>query len=209
MMSCLLPLFTLVFGWSYVCGAPVLHKWPWPQTVGMWSNTALTLLGVYAFGRVCRAMKVDEHLTNRHLVIIASVCVPLVMVGFGNYHSIFSALLAMAAFVWTSRINLSEWLGRIIIYIAPSMFSVYLLHSTRYGFGVIEVIEEDLPFGLILNAVIVGLFVFVVCVLVDLLRRCLCIKKAGLFLKGLDNAYDRAIGRLEMNLPCASHDDKC
>ena len=194
MISYLLPLLILVFGWSYVCGSPVIHKLPWPQTAGMGSNTALTLLGVYAFGRICRVMRVDERLTIMHLLIVALICVPLVMIGFGNYHSIFSSVLAMAAFVWVSRMNMPKWLSRIILFVAPSMFSVYLMHSTKYGFDLIEMLQDRVQLPLVLNAIVMGVIVFLFCVAVDFVRRIiLLVIDLKVVYSSFDNFYSKII----------------
>lgn len=201
-MIYLLPLLILVFGWTYLTGAPVVHKLSWPLTPGMGSNTVLTLLGVYAFARICCVARVHERLKNRHLVLIALVCLPLVAFGFGNYHSLFSAALALAGFVWMSRVNLPNGLCQFVLWLSPSMFAVYLLHSTRYGFEVIERLQDALRLPLVPCAILTGMIVFGACVLIDSIRRCICIPLNGALLGRIDRLYARIVDWCERSVAC-------
>lgn len=86
--------------------------------------------------------------------------------------------MAITFFMFFLRLEVGGIMGRIATYAAPSMFSVYLLHCgtnfgltrvwiERYMFLKVDGICKDV-FAVILAAV----STFVVCVVIDLLRRC-------------------------------------
>jgi len=77
-------------------------------------------------------------------------------------------------FFLAKNCGVPSWLGRICVWLGPSMFAVYLMHSHGQGWGYLREIQD----GLLLRNVPIGgaylltaLVVFVVCIVADLPRR--------------------------------------
>lgn len=170
---CLLPFFIVVFGWGLVPDLPILHKYKWLiNGTGLGSFTALTLLGVYACGRLYRRF---ENLFQFRTVTLMGVLALLLLIDsfgcgwFGRYASPFAVLTAAVAFALFKRIPLT---GDVILLISPSLFSVILLHSFRSRFDLlIWCVDCLLSINKVAACVLVSLGAFVVCVVIDIPRR--------------------------------------
>lgn len=84
------------------------------------------------------------------------------------------ALSMLLIFVWHVRVP--DWLGRVCLFIAPSMFPIYLMHTTtgighEVMFRLEEVISQNSSIHPALIIVITAVCVFVGCLLIDLIRR--------------------------------------
>lgn len=127
------PFLILVFGWSYLANFDLFKVMP--HTPGLGASTGLSLLGIYAIARICKK-------TNAFLLLrisnelLASLVVLLFLLGVLNcnlYNSPSALLLTMLSFALVLRLPVFS--GRVWKVLAPSMFSVYLLHTNGFVFG--------------------------------------------------------------------------
>ena len=108
-----------------------------------------------------------------------------------SYASPLIVICATSLFMTFTKVRFPQFLGRVCLYLGPSMFSVYLLHAGCHkvvAATLISRFEATLnsvlipgPIGIVLNLVITAVVVFVVCVGIDLLRR----TSVALLLRGL------------------------
>ncbi len=172
--SVLVPFFLLTFGWSFGKSLPVVGQML-PDTQGLGAYTGLTLLSVYVLARLCRRLDVGRWFSWPRAALALAVLWCATGVGFGDYSSPFAAALAAVAFLCFLRIPWPAWAGHAARWLGPSMFSVYLLHSNRLGFGLIRQAEDfliDAHGWPILPAYLaVALPLFLACLLADLPRR--------------------------------------
>lgn len=171
----LVPLVLLCFGWSLANAVLNSHpsiKWIVPDTPGLGAYTGLTLIGVYAVGRVYRLKRDKIHPPLWAWAALAIVSLIGCVFELGHYNSPCSVVLAIVGFVVCEKIQLPDWLGRSIMFVASSMFSVYLLQTNRFFIPKFAVINHHLAvLPLPVRYFIVACIVFVVCVSVDFLRR--------------------------------------
>ena len=133
--------------WSFGTNLPIVGRHV-PNSAGLGAYTALSLIMTYTFARVC-AVHLRDFLTRRSVVVLFLASIPCVMFGLGRYSSPFSMIVAGGVFVLFERvIRVPNWCGRLATLLAPSMFSVYLLHSDgRDGFALITQFERFLAGG--------------------------------------------------------------
>lgn len=166
-----LPLMILVYGWSY--GFEIAHFRPFVfPSVGLGAHTFLTLIGVYAVGRLFAQSRFEVRITTRISVAAVMLCIPFAVVGLAPYNSVFAVIMAAGLFVLFKRFV--SW--QTAVHIAPSMFAVYLLHETDSGGKFIR----EVGVGLVARGVpellmfpVVALSLFLMCLTLDLLRRCM------------------------------------
>lgn len=200
------PFFVLTFGWSFGHELPILSA-VLPTTPGLGNYTGLTLLCVYVFGGLCRRLGV-ERISLKVLLIILLPLLLLTAIGMGDYASPFATLLATTTFLLFKRMNLSAWGSRVVFALAPSMFSVYLLHTNQVGISFMLRVQEILLAGgwvpLYLAFSLSALVIFVVAVLVDLFRRVLCRTfnvPLSVVCRWIDIQYDEVMNWIGKKLP--------
>ncbi len=119
-------------------------------------------------------------------ILISIVLTSIEPLCLGAYSSPLSIYVAGIAFCFFKRVSCSPWVGELCCFLGPSIFSVYLLHTHKLGFMVINNAKESLarfsiPYPLI--CLMVAIMIFIVCLGIDLMRRAiinviLCILKA-------------------------------
>ena len=178
----LYPLVLLVFGWSFATTLPISGFIP--SSPGLTAYSSLTLLGVYIVARFSRRFY-DEggrffEIVSNKMVMLLILAVSLIMaaIGLGDYNSPFAVAVASSVFFLLKNCNISTWVGNACVWIGPSMFSVYLVHSHGQAWGYLKAIEDmllahslPLPMVYMLTAIVV----FGVCLLADL-PRCIMVK---------------------------------
>jgi surface polysaccharide O-acyltransferase-like enzyme len=174
----LYPLVLLVFGWSFATTLPISGLIP--LSSGVTAYSFLTLLGVYVVARFVKRLHNErgrffEIVSNKMvMLLILGVCLVMVAIGLGDYNSPFAVAVAASVFFLFKNCNISTWLGKVCAWLAPSMFSVYLIHSHGYAWGYFKMIEDYLLANFVSMSIVyvlTALIIFIVCLLADLPRR--------------------------------------
>jgi len=169
----LLPLFVLVGCWGFGKTLPLIGC-VLPSTEGLDAYGGVTLLGIYAAARLCRQVNMQDRLHTKWLWIALPILWCLTGVGLGDYNSPFAFALAAVCYLLVSRVKIPRRIARIITYIAPSMFSVYLIHTNMFGFPAMRTFEEEmLSHGVPLFGafIITGLLALTLSLCIDQVRR--------------------------------------
>lgn len=173
-----LPLLVVVWCWGFGLTLPI-GKDMLPVTDGLDVYGGITLLGIYAAARLCRECSLFNCLRLKWVLWIIPVLWALTGIGLGDYNSPFAFALAACMFVVFGKalrsVNGESWFGRVISFMSPSMFSVYLLHTHDFGFSLIKQVESILVNTGGVNAhisiLLTALVMFVGAFLLDLPRR--------------------------------------
>lgn len=174
----LYPLVLVAFGWSFATTLPVAGYLP--TSPGLTSYSFLTLLGVYVVARFARRLYDEggafyELMKNRKVVLlIVGVSLIMAAIGLGDYNSPFAITIAGGMLFMVKDCGIPSWLGRACVWLGPSMFSVYLMHSHGQGWGYLQEIQDRLlacNVPLLAAYLLTALVVFAVCIATDLPRR--------------------------------------
>ena len=170
-----LPLFMLCFGWSMLTSYNATLGIV-PRAAGLGHFSPLTMVGVYVAGRFLRFYETQIRLSGKSLAAIVVAMLVLAAMRLGFYNSPVALVLALATFMAVRKLRLeARWLQTSILFLSPSMFSVYLLHTNRAGLTWIipNAVDQAVGFGCGKwpSYVLVALVLFVVCCIVDLARR--------------------------------------
>lgn len=159
---------------------------PWfgygPYTLGMGAFTFLIMLTVYSLGRIVR-IKYDGRSSKTNVptlkLCLAAVVNLLILVcgwrlRLGAYCSPFAMSMSVLVFFLFKRISVPHLLAKVILFIAPSMFSIYLLHAHVVGAVCIKRMQNlcvttGLPQSVFIPLSAVA--VFSACLMLDLIRR--------------------------------------
>lgn len=172
----LIPLVLCAFGWSFATTLPVISVYT-PRPIALTAYSFLTLIGVYVVARIMRELDGRSALPvfrRRSLFAVGGICLVAASIGLGDYNSPFALVLAGCAFQLARTLHMPEKLGALFIWLAPSMFSVYLIHSHGQAWGYLAAIEDALlahGLPLPLAYVMTAACVFAVCVVLDMPRR--------------------------------------
>ena len=130
----ILPLLLVVFGWgclrNYNCLA-----WLIPTSPGLKAESFLTFMAVYCIGRCVRLLHIDERvpLPVKSVVAISLFVLISCTQGFlkaGN--NPLCVCLAVVLFLLIKELKMPFVLSRVILFLAPFMFSVYCISGTIY-----------------------------------------------------------------------------
>lgn len=144
-LSHVLPFLFLVYGWSFLMLVPGVQRFV-PRTPGLEPFSGITLCAVYLVGRLYRALDLDSRLTARWVVpatVLAGILSACVIPPTNTWGGIFARynsptlLVFSVGFFWCFRkgagqVNF-EWMEKILSWVGPSIFSVYLIHCNDYG----------------------------------------------------------------------------
>ena len=176
------PLLLCTFGWSFATTLPYIGKYL-PHTSGLTAYSFLTLLGAYAAARTLHILdddgKLDFLLNHRRWLFMGiSACLVMCAVGFNDYNSPFALILAGGVLLLLKDQNMPIWVERICVWLCPSLFSVYLIHSHGYAWGYLKEVQDwllscGIPLGI--AYLFTAIVVFIVCLLADLPRRAVVI----------------------------------
>ena len=166
----LLPFLIVVFGWAFLTG--IGHVKPYVFDVsGFETHSPLSLAGVYVAARYFRLTGMENRVPSKLLLAVLMVCAPLAMVGLANYNSPIAVIIVAALFLLFKRhVKCGTW----SLFVAPSMFAIYMLHSTLAGQRLFIGAEDFLMskhIPVLLMYAIVTVVVFVSCLIVDMCRR--------------------------------------
>ena len=173
-----LPIVITVYGWSYLCVIPYVKEYI-PVPLGFAPLSFFTMLGIYTAARMFKLLNIEERLKRGKPWMIVSVfliSVLMVVLGFHHHNSPFSLIVvALMFFIVKNWLPIEVHGAKLINLVAPSMFAVYLIHSTASGHVffkwflsyLIEVIGLSVFTAYFVSAVVV----FILCVNIDLVRR--------------------------------------
>lgn len=146
-----------------------------PSVLGFGDSSVLILLCIYVETRIIRRLKLDEWLSNHFGITLGMFAVSAIAVfwGFRHMFSLFAFVFAMCALLLLRRIRVGDKLGRFIVLVGPSLFSVYLLHMPfnecfpEWERAIFS--ATHLPHGV--SQFILATIVFFTCILIDIPRR--------------------------------------
>lgn len=173
LLTVFLPLCLLVYGWSY---ASMMTRFA--VVNGFSSIGLLSLLMTYIVGRSYR-LHFECRIAQCPLVWIICIlilCALMCVVGFYHHNSIFAVGFVLCSFLLVRRCRVpSGWLAMTVVYLAPSMFSIYLLHTTDVGLrlsaDLLKWCVETAGIPVYGSYFIVSGIAFVGCLCLDLIRR--------------------------------------
>ncbi|MGN0886205.1 MAG: hypothetical protein ACI4RT_04320 [Candidatus Spyradenecus sp.] len=196
----LLPPLAITFLWAFAQSIPRIGG-IFPKTPGVDSYAGLTLFGIYTLARLWRLGDWDRFLVGPRLYMALGVLMMLSIGGFYAYASPVAALLSGCTFLLFRRIPWPDWIGRVALWLGPSMFAVYLLHCNRVILPAFEPLEQAVMNALhcprLIAYPLATLPIFALCLAIDLPRRALLALTQRLWkplLQRLDALYTRHIG---------------
>lgn len=133
----------------------------------------LLMIAPYLLGRLCAEYRWQEKLNVWVLVLVAcaleigSIFLAVSFAGSISYVSPITLALAFVGFALFYQLNLPRWFASLTCFVAPSMFGVYIIHECCIKSWQCS----DFAAQSCGNSVIWAIGLFVVCVLIDLIRR--------------------------------------
>lgn len=167
------PLLIMIFIGAFLSHIPVIKNYI-PQSAGITSLSCLMMSAVYVVARVIQLRGYERYLYCKWFLILALISIISCYLGFSHYASPFGMIVAVFLFAIVRKIQIPKMFHGVIIFIAPSMFAVYLIHQAVHGFSFVREgmqIAATFSSSAILQTFIASVFVFITCLLVDLLRR--------------------------------------
>ena len=159
-LDVLIPFVALVFGWGYLTMLPGVMDYV-PSTAGLTAYSGITLLGVYVVVRVVRAQGLLERISQRTWLLVAAAMLVITTAGLYKYNSPFSLVQALAWFALVKSVRIPRWVSGAAAFLAPSMFAVYMYHSSGDGLSFLKTVEGCLIDEMGLNAVVCHIVVAV------------------------------------------------
>lgn len=170
----LLPFCMLVFVWGFGRTLPYL-KDVFPKTDGLDAYGGITLLGIYCVARAVRVSGIISRIKTSHILCAIPVLLMATGIGLNDYNSPFAFLLAFCSFGIITRLRIPHWIGSTAFALAPSMYSVFLMHTNVFGFRVMEKLNHYFVESAHVNIYVVyfltALIIFTSGLILDLPRR--------------------------------------
>lgn len=170
-----IPIALLVFGWINATSISRI-EWLVPQPSGISPTSFLTLACIYVFARLAKMyLDVRKVLFNKIvLAALVAVCLCFNAIGLGSIASITTLFFVAVIFLGMRKLQIPDVFGRFFVWLAPSMFSVYLLHvgfafSSHGAMLVQQLVSVGIP--VLMTHVLSSLIVFSICLMVDVPRR--------------------------------------
>ena len=177
LIACCAAPASIVYLWGFASSVPFLHDYV-PIDKSITTNSGLTLMGIYILARVFRKAELGNRLKPCVFAIIGGASAVVCLFNLGKYNSIFAFLFMASLFVFFRRMGdlpQKKYGGQIVLFSAPSMFSVYLIHVGGFvrlpwgsGLSTVHLVGDDPG---VIRTIGVVLLVFVVSLCIDLLRR--------------------------------------
>ena len=135
----------------------------------------VTIVNIYIIGRLCKKSDFLKKIKTWLLVLIALICACFTAFPpFHFYTSPFCVIEAICIFELFRRIKIPFWLGKVSVFLAPSMFSILLLHrEIDFCKAIFFPLEGEILGSLnpFFSVFIAALILFTVCLFIDLIRR--------------------------------------
>lgn len=169
-----MPFLLTIFGWSYLATkVPFFKDWV-PSVNGFSPFSVLTFLGVYVVSRILSRVEVEKW-KIWWIILAALVSGTACWVGLCHYNSPFALIFAGSIFLLVRKLEVrARSVERLVGWLGPSMFSVYLLHTNSAGLGLLRQVESRLMeqgWNYYAMAFVVAGAIFVGGILLDLPRR--------------------------------------
>ena len=167
-----LPIVIAVYGWSYLCVIPWTKPYI-PRPYGFAPLSFFTMLGIYTAARMFRILDIETKISFRLGLGLMALSAVVILGGFHHHNSPASFVFVACLFSLMKRMNLSLRVDRLVGLAAPSMFGVFILHSTSAGKLLRrEIIDVVAPAaGVWASYFVTAAAVFCGCCAVDVLRR--------------------------------------
>ncbi|MGN0834042.1 MAG: hypothetical protein ACI4RD_10415 [Kiritimatiellia bacterium] len=164
--------FLLLFVWGFLTVVPGIRSYV-PRTAGLGELSGVVLLAVYALGRLVFACHFA--IRTRQLFLIVILAGAVVFAGSRHIFSPFVFAFAYALFEFVRRIKLPRVVARMATLVAPSVFSVYVIHAqfTKPFSRWETYLAEMFSLSPLVICLCVTLLTFVGCVVLDVPRRIL------------------------------------
>jgi len=200
-----LPILFVVFVWGWLTSFPSLDMIV-PRPAGMTGTGFLTMLGIYVAARLFKICEIEKRFSLRSLLmwlfltlgiycLLGQRCSP--------YMCPVAFVLVAILFCLFKRIRLYGKIGKVILWISPSMFGIYILNATLYlpgmssnVYGLLNAVRDPLLTAGIkwhLACLIAASSAFFLSLLVDVVRRlvlCRVTLKKALLDQKLNELYD-------------------
>ncbi len=154
---------------------PVIKEYV-PHAAGFGPLSFVSLAAIYVCARIVRIRKYDERMSFGKNLIVIALTIPACCLGFSHYNSLFSLFLAFAVFCLLKNIKINDCVGHVVIFLTPSMFSVYILHQCYRGFGFVKFgmsLSDMTSCCAAIQTFFAAIIVFAMCTAIDILfRRC-------------------------------------
>ena len=150
-LKIVLPIMILVFVWNFVSSeASVTLRTRLPAPDGFGSHTFLALAGIYVAGRFTRKWLLGVIPTGWKLATICALLMTVVSLDprLGRYYSPIALVVAACWVTAFRNINVAATIARIVHFIAPSLFAVYLLHVSNIGQCIPRLSRSEKPSSL-------------------------------------------------------------
>ena len=174
LLSVSLPLMAFCYVWSFGYSFRAL-RCVVPGTLGLGAYGGFTLLAAYVGARLYRLLEVERFLTVKRALICFFALLPIAAIRFGAYDSILALVMSACAFYLFSRMRIPHWLGNCAMLVAPSTFSIYLLHTNPFVFrrmaGWCQSISDVVHIAPWASAIVLAGLIFASCLCIDLIRR--------------------------------------
>lgn len=138
-LKMLLPFSGFLFIWGTCCELPIIGS-VMPKIAGIQSFSGLTLVASYTIGRLCDIYELNDKVKPWWVVMAVPILLFTFCLGvrhngewvsgwLGNYISPLTVVMSACGFYVFSRIKMPKPFEKLVLMIAPSMFSVYVIHS--------------------------------------------------------------------------------
>lgn len=204
-VAIVLPILFLIYGWSFASGVPVIRDWM-PICKYLGGGNGVSLVGLYVFTLAYKELELRKFCTRRNCLIALPICAVLMLAGLWSFVWIPSFVVTCFAFEFVKKLKLPAWLAKTSIFLAPSMFSVYLLHicNCTHLMWTFEVYCFDtLKMPLYAMFAVTAIVTFIASLAVDLVRRFALFPVRGVIGKALrkvDDTYARMLNFLVTNI---------
>lgn len=163
-----IPFLVVVFVWNFLSGMPDIGRLL-PKPVGFGSHTFFMMMGVYLAARLFRIYGVEDRIRGLRLSVLLLLGGFLCAVGFSHYDSPISFVFVASLFCLFKRLRLPPFVSNLVLLVAPSMLSVYLLHWSPLGVHILRSMEsKGGGYGV---ALLTAVTLFALAILLDIPRR--------------------------------------
>lgn len=170
----LVPLFALVFVWSFIGGLPYIRDYKF-SGVEFSDHSGVTLFGIYACVRISKNLGWFNHISRKQLICALPFLALITGIGFYKYNSPFCLAQGVVWFLLLKDVEFSPILKRVSTWLGPSLLSIYVLHTPfMRDFYILErFLVEDLELSVPITHLVSALVVFILATMVDVPRRIL------------------------------------